>query len=79
LLARKGSRRIRPNFTLTFGLRYELPGNNFDDLIPVNNRIVAANCGDERFRFTTVPGAAAGRFPLQGVSKKHRRENHQAS
>ncbi len=35
--------KIRPNFTLTYGLRYELPGNNFDDLVPVNDRIVAAN------------------------------------
>ncbi|HEX9425020.1 MAG TPA: carboxypeptidase-like regulatory domain-containing protein [Pyrinomonadaceae bacterium] len=49
--------KIRPNLTLTYGLRYELPGNNFDDLVPVNNRIVAANGGDERFRFTPVPKA----------------------
>ncbi|HEV2881456.1 MAG TPA: carboxypeptidase-like regulatory domain-containing protein [Pyrinomonadaceae bacterium] len=49
--------KIRPNFTLTYGLRYELPGNNFDDLVPINNRIVAANGNDERFRFTPVPGA----------------------
>jgi len=47
--------KIRPNFTLTYGLRYELPGNNFDDLVPVNDRIVAANGNDERFRFTPVP------------------------
>jgi hypothetical protein len=49
--------KIRPNFTFTYGLRYELPGNNFDDLVPVNDRIVAANGNDERFRFTPVPGA----------------------
>jgi len=49
--------KIRPNFTLTYGLRYELPGNNFDDLVPVNDRIVAANANDERFRFTPVPSA----------------------
>ena len=47
--------RIRPNFTLTYGLRYERPGNNFDDLVPVNDRIVSANGNDERFRFTPVP------------------------
>ncbi len=47
--------KIRPNFTLTYGLRYELPGNNFDDLVPVNDRIVAANGNDARFRFTPVP------------------------
>ena len=39
----------------TYGLRYELPGNNFDDLVPVNDAIVAANGNDERFRFTPVP------------------------
>lgn len=47
--------KIRPNFTFTYGLRYERPGNNFDDLVPVNDRIVAANGNDERFRFTPVP------------------------
>jgi hypothetical protein len=47
--------RIRPSFTLTYGLRYELPGNNFDDLVPINDRIVAANGNDPRFRFTPVP------------------------
>jgi Carboxypeptidase regulatory-like domain len=47
--------RIRPSFTLTYGLRYELPGNNFDDLVPINDAIVAANGNDPRFRFTPVP------------------------
>ena len=47
--------KIRPNFTFTYGLRYERPGNNFDDLVPVNDRIVAANGNDERFRFVPVP------------------------
>jgi hypothetical protein len=49
--------KITPNFTLTYGLRYELPGNNFDDLVPVNDRIVAASGNDPRFRFTPVPEA----------------------
>ena len=47
--------RIRPNFTLTYGLRYELPGNSFEDLVPVSNRIVAANNNDQRFAYTPVP------------------------
>lgn len=47
---------IRPNFKLTYGLRYERPGNNFDDLVPINDRIVAAAGNDPRFRFTPVPG-----------------------
>ncbi|MFY9621150.1 MAG: carboxypeptidase regulatory-like domain-containing protein [Pyrinomonadaceae bacterium] len=49
--------KITPHFTLTYGLRYERPGNNFDDLVPVNDRIVAAAGNDNRFRFTPVPGA----------------------
>ncbi|MCA1615323.1 MAG: TonB-dependent receptor [Acidobacteria bacterium] len=54
--------KIRPNFSLTYGLRYELPGNNFDDLVPINNAIVAAAGGDERFRFTPVPSADTNNF-----------------
>lgn len=54
--------RIRPNLTFTYGLRYELPGNNFDDLVPVNDRIVAANGNDPRFRFTPVPSADKNNF-----------------
>lgn len=54
--------RIRPNFTLTYGLRYELPGNSFDDLVPVNEGIVAAAGGDERYRFTPVPETDRNNF-----------------
>jgi hypothetical protein len=39
-----------------------LPGNNFDDLVPINDRIVAANSGDERFRFTPVPKRDTNNF-----------------
>jgi hypothetical protein len=54
--------RIRPNFTLTYGLRYELPGNSFSDLVPVNDAIVRAAGGDERFRFTPVPEKDTNNF-----------------
>lgn len=47
--------RIRPNFTLNYGIRYEAPGNPFDDLKPINERIVAANGGDTRYA-VTFPG-----------------------
>jgi hypothetical protein len=47
--------KIRPSFTLSFGLRYELPGNTVDDLVPINNAIVKAAGGDERYRFFPVP------------------------
>ena len=47
--------KIRPNFTLTYGLRYETPGQPITDLVKVNDRIVAAAGGNEGFRFTPVP------------------------
>ena len=47
--------KVRPNFTLTLGVRYENPGQPIGDLVQVNDRIVAAAGGDERFRFTPVP------------------------
>ncbi|HEY0101269.1 MAG TPA: carboxypeptidase regulatory-like domain-containing protein, partial [Pyrinomonadaceae bacterium] len=47
--------KIRPSFTLTLGLRYESPGQPIGDLAQINDRIVQAAGGDERFRFTPVP------------------------
>ncbi len=47
--------RVRQNLTLTFGLRYEIPGNSIDSLVPVNESILAANGNDQRFAFTPVP------------------------
>jgi hypothetical protein len=46
--------KITPNFTLTYGLRYELPGNSIDSLVPVSDQIVAAT-GDSRYALTPVP------------------------
>jgi carboxypeptidase family protein len=46
--------KIRPTFTLSYGLRYELPGNSIDSLVPVSDSIVAAT-GDPRFALTPVP------------------------
>lgn len=47
--------RVTPNFTLTLGLRYEYPGDSFSYLKETNERIVAANGGDQRFALTPVP------------------------
>lgn len=41
--------RVKPNFTLTYGIRYEVPGNPFDSLKPIDDRIVAANGNDARY------------------------------
>lgn len=47
--------RVTPNFSLNLGLRYETPGNSYDSLLPVNQRIIAANSNDQRFALTPVP------------------------
>ncbi|MGH9839666.1 MAG: TonB-dependent receptor domain-containing protein, partial [Blastocatellia bacterium] len=61
--------KVTPSFTLSFGLRYELPGNTFDDLVPVNDKIVAAAGGDARYRFFPVPGTDTNNFqPRFGFS-----------
>jgi hypothetical protein len=41
--------RVKSNFTLSYGLRYELPGNPFGSLLPIDQRILAANGGDQRY------------------------------
>jgi len=47
--------RARPDLTINLGLRYELVGNTIEPLVELNQRIVAANNNDERFRLTPVP------------------------
>lgn len=47
--------RIKPNFTLTYGIRYETPGNPINNLKRVNDRIVAANGNDPRYTLFHVP------------------------
>jgi len=47
--------RIKPNFTLTYGLRYERPGEATLSLLPANERIVGLAGGDPRFAMNPVP------------------------
>jgi hypothetical protein len=47
--------RIRPNLTLTYGIRYETPGNAFNFLQSVNNRVVSANNNNPDFRVDPAP------------------------
>jgi hypothetical protein len=54
--------RIRPNFTLTFGLRYEYPGDSFSYLKELNKRILAANGNNPGFIFNPVPKADKDNF-----------------
>jgi hypothetical protein len=48
--------RIRPNFTLTLGMRYENPGQPIQDLVDFNKPVVAAFNNDPRFVLRPVPG-----------------------
>jgi hypothetical protein len=47
--------RIKPNFTLTYGVRYETPGNPFQWLADENSRIVAQNNNNPNFRIDQFP------------------------
>ena len=47
--------KIRPNFSLTYGLRYERPGEATLSLLPANERIVQIAGGDQRFAMNPVP------------------------
>jgi hypothetical protein len=48
--------RIRPNLTLSYGVRYEYPGDSFQYLSDLNKRILAANNNDPAFKFEPEPG-----------------------
>lgn len=48
--------KIRPNFTLTLGMRYENPGQPIEDLVDFNQPVLAAFNNDPRFKLTPVPG-----------------------
>ncbi len=47
--------KLRPNFSLTYGLRYERPGEATLSLIPANERIIGIASGDQRFALSPVP------------------------
>ncbi|HKR14938.1 MAG TPA: TonB-dependent receptor [Pyrinomonadaceae bacterium] len=47
--------KIRPNFSVTFGLRYERPGEATLSLLESNERIVQLAGGDARFAFAPEP------------------------
>ena len=47
--------KIRPNFSLTYGLRYERPGEATLSLLAANERIVQIAGNDTRFALTPVP------------------------
>jgi len=48
--------KVRPNFTLSLGLRYENPGQPIADLVDYNQPVLAASGNDPRFRVGPIPG-----------------------
>ena len=46
--------KVKNSLTLTYGLRYELPGNSVASLVPLNRKIVQAG-GDQRYALAPVP------------------------
>lgn len=54
--------RIKPNFTLTYGLRYEYPGDSFSNLKALNERILAANNNNPGFVYEPQPQVDTDNF-----------------
>lgn len=54
--------KIRPSFTLNYGVRYELPGDSISSLYNVNDRIVAANGNNPIFRYNSRPERDTNNF-----------------
>lgn len=54
--------RVAPNFGLTFGVRYENPGDSFSYIKDLNDRILAANGNNPAFNFDPVPGVDSNNF-----------------
>jgi outer membrane receptor protein involved in Fe transport len=48
--------KVRPNFTLTLGLRYENAGQPIQDLLDFNDPVFAASGNDPRYRVRPIPG-----------------------
>jgi hypothetical protein len=54
--------KVRPNLTLTLGLRYENPGQPIQDLVDFNKPVLAAANNDPRFQLRPVPGRDNNNF-----------------
>ncbi|MBS1808922.1 MAG: TonB-dependent receptor [Acidobacteria bacterium] len=54
--------KIRPNFTLTYGLRYETPGNSIASLYPFEEQILARNSNNPVFRLNRRPERDTNNF-----------------
>ncbi|HEV3486000.1 MAG TPA: hypothetical protein VG106_11370, partial [Vicinamibacterales bacterium] len=54
--------KARPDLTLNLGVRYEVPGNNIQSLIDLNERILSANNNNPVFQLTPVPKTDTNNF-----------------
>ncbi|MEP7271555.1 MAG: carboxypeptidase regulatory-like domain-containing protein [Acidobacteriota bacterium] len=61
--------KIKPNFSLTFGLRYELPGQPIQDLADFHAPVFAASGNNPQFRLDPLPPVDRNNFqPRLGFS-----------
>ena len=68
--------KIRPNFTLTIGLRYENAGQPIQDLVDFNKPVVALANNDPRFIVQPIPGRDNNNFqPRLGFNWNPRTSN----
>ncbi|HVF45955.1 MAG TPA: carboxypeptidase regulatory-like domain-containing protein [Pyrinomonadaceae bacterium] len=68
--------KIRNNFTLTYGLRYEYPGDSFSYLKELNQRVLAANGNNQGFALDPVPQPDKNNFmPRIGFNWNPRFDN----
>ncbi len=68
--------KVRPNFTLTLGLRYENAGQPIQDLVDFNKPVVALANNDPRFVVQPIPGRDNNNFqPRLGFNWNPRTSN----
>ncbi len=61
--------RVSRSFTLNYGLRYEMPGNSFQSLYDLNDRVASNNGNEAVFQLNPRPGRDTNNFqPRLGFS-----------
>ena len=69
--------KLKPNFTLTLGMRYENAGQPIQDLVEFNDPVLAASGNDPRFRVNPIPGRDPNNFePRLGFNWNPRTSNN---